>query len=372
MTTLAAVLLCLPCAPPAAGEAAADIPPDRNGAVLFLRFFEETTERSELLETATRQRRALRVSLGLKTPGGSVPVAPKRDFQPDHRVDWEAFKQANERFLQARTRPWTPADFPDVEEWVMVNRSALDLLREIDRRPEFAMPLLPEERAGEGRVTWWRPLRPLCEVAEAEAMRLIAVGRPTEAWDLLDAADRLARRLAVGPGGEPAMDRAMASQSISGMLTWGKRDWLRHAGADADMLARCRADLTTLPAAADVPAAIAARWSDAPEDIRKMVVRDAKDIGVRHELTALAFALAEYRARRGEYPDRLDALVPDFLLDIPADSFAEGAVRYRRKPGGFVAWSVGPNGIDDRGAVFRDISVHFPIRPDSDPDISGE
>ena len=102
--------------------------------------------------------------------------------------------------------------------------------------------------------------------------------------------------------------------------------------------------------------------------------KGAKEMAVRHDLTHLAFALAEFKARRGAYPDRLDALVPEFLPELPADPFADGLVRYRRTPnGGFVAWSVGRDGVDERGVVQwdenaaglrDDVAVHFPVRPD--------
>ncbi len=69
-----------------------------------------------------------------------------------------------------------------------------------------------------------------------------------------------------------------------------------------------------------------------------------------HRLIETGLALAAYRARHGHYPEKLDALVPQLLPQVPPDLFAPGkTVIYRREGEGYVLYSVGQNGVDDGG-----------------------
>jgi hypothetical protein len=64
---------------------------------------------------------------------------------------------------------------------------------------------------------------------------------------------------------------------------------------------------------------------------------------------------------RGEYPAALDALVPEYLEVLPHDPFSGIAFRYRRlidhedpKGRGYLLYSVGRDGEDNRGCVHED------------------
>ena len=72
---------------------------------------------------------------------------------------------------------------------------------------------------------------------------------------------------------------------------------------------------------------------------------------VNNDLLLTGLALAEYRARRGEYPERLEALAPDYLDAVPNDRFlpTPTPLTYRRHENGFSLYSVGRNGVDDGG-----------------------
>lgn len=62
----------------------------------------------------------------------------------------------------------------------------------------------------------------------------------------------------------------------------------------------------------------------------------------------LAVALERHWLRHRAYPERLDALVPEFLDRIPHDLFDGQPMRYRREGGQcFVLWSIGFDGKDD-------------------------
>jgi len=63
-----------------------------------------------------------------------------------------------------------------------------------------------------------------------------------------------------------------------------------------------------------------------------------------------ACALERFRLAHGEYPENLDALVPQFLDTVPNDVIGGRPLHYRRATGGmFVLYSVGWNGRDDGG-----------------------
>lgn len=70
---------------------------------------------------------------------------------------------------------------------------------------------------------------------------------------------------------------------------------------------------------------------------------------MRFDLTKLAFALAAYRADHGAYPGKLADLIPKYIANIPKDRFNDGDLHYSLQGGGYLLYSVGPNGRDDGG-----------------------
>ena len=71
------------------------------------------------------------------------------------------------------------------------------------------------------------------------------------------------------------------------------------------------------------------------------------------ELSRTAAALAAWRADRptgaSPYPERLDELVPRYLVEVPIDPFNDLPLRYERRGDGYLLMSVGSDGIDDGG-----------------------
>ncbi len=68
------------------------------------------------------------------------------------------------------------------------------------------------------------------------------------------------------------------------------------------------------------------------------------------EMTVAAIALKRYRLRNGQWPDKLDNLVPEFLAAVPRDWMDGQPLRYRRNADGtFTLYSVGRDGKDDGG-----------------------
>jgi hypothetical protein len=76
------------------------------------------------------------------------------------------------------------------------------------------------------------------------------------------------------------------------------------------------------------------------------------------DMTRIAAALAAYRAERGQYPAKLDDLVPTLLPKLPVDAFNAKPFVYRRDGEGYLLYSLGANGVDDAGvghvAIARD------------------
>jgi len=67
--------------------------------------------------------------------------------------------------------------------------------------------------------------------------------------------------------------------------------------------------------------------------------------------TVLACALERYRLAHGQFPEKLDALAPDFISKLPHDVITGDSYKYRRDKDTFVLYSVGWNETDDGGQV---------------------
>ena len=53
---------------------------------------------------------------------------------------------------------------------------------------------------------------------------------------------------------------------------------------------------------------------------------------------------------QGEYPEKLEQLIPAVIPKLPLDMYSEKPFLYRRmEDGGYLLYSVFENGIDDRG-----------------------
>jgi hypothetical protein len=99
--------------------------------------------------------------------------------------------------------------------------------------------------------------------------------------------------------------------------------------------------------------------------------------------TAIATIAAERfrRARAGQPPPSLDALVPEFLASVPQDPFDGKPLKYRVAADSYVVYSVDINRVDDNGALHgfgsgvggrvrgfrddaspRDIGIRVPVR----------
>ena len=68
----------------------------------------------------------------------------------------------------------------------------------------------------------------------------------------------------------------------------------------------------------------------------------------------VACALERFRLSKGQYPESLDELAPQFITKLPPDVMNGEPLRYRRtEDGKFVLYSVGWNEVDDGGVIAR-------------------
>ena len=81
----------------------------------------------------------------------------------------------------------------------------------------------------------------------------------------------------------------------------------------------------------------------------------------------LAIALELYRIQHGEYPEELDALVPEQIGSLPLDPFNGGPFDYRRVKDDYLLRSIGPDLVNDPYNT-GDIVIHQPADDPSGPE----
>jgi hypothetical protein len=87
--------------------------------------------------------------------------------------------------------------------------------------------------------------------------------------------------------------------------------------------------------------------------VRKVQQATERTAQVQQNLR-VAFALADYQRQHGRYPEKLAALAPAYLPQIPKDIFTGKALIYRPTESGYLLYSVGVNGRDDQGQTYDD------------------
>jgi hypothetical protein len=95
-------------------------------------------------------------------------------------------------------------------------------------------------------------------------------------------------------------------------------------------------------------------------------VRENENLA-RLRLSIIALAIEQFRNQRGELPDKLDALMPGFLAEIPEDPFTGLELTYRRLAKGYLIYSVGRDRMDDGG---KEAPAEKPARGDSGYDLT--
>lgn len=173
-----------------------------------------------------------------------------------------------------------------------------------------------------------------------------------QTFDRLAAALRLADR----PGREKALDAIQAGLEKRPKEPEGMAALMKLIGKGAPIGKQVGQDVGRILLALTVPA------------LRK--TQDAADrIDQVGRNVQVAFALAAYRADKGGYPDKLDALAPAYLPAVPGDLFSGGPLVYKPDEKGYLLYSVGINGKDEEGRWIDDVprgddpGVRMPLPP---------
>lgn len=69
----------------------------------------------------------------------------------------------------------------------------------------------------------------------------------------------------------------------------------------------------------------------------------------RERLLISVLAVRLYKMEKGRYPQRLDELVPQYLDEVPLDPFDLKPLRYKKRQGKWIIYSIGPDCKDDGG-----------------------
>lgn len=89
------------------------------------------------------------------------------------------------------------------------------------------------------------------------------------------------------------------------------------------------------------------RWQEWNLDRR---AEQRHKIAIVHErLLATELALRCYRSEHGRVPAHLDELATNYLSHVPEDPFSRKPLIYRPQGTNWVAYSIGPDGVDDGG-----------------------
>ena len=78
--------------------------------------------------------------------------------------------------------------------------------------------------------------------------------------------------------------------------------------------------------------------------------KKAEALEALRQMAIAAIALKRYHLAHHEYPERLDAMAPEYFEAVPFDPADGQPLRYRCNPdGSFLLYSIGDNGKDDGG-----------------------
>ncbi len=69
----------------------------------------------------------------------------------------------------------------------------------------------------------------------------------------------------------------------------------------------------------------------------------------RERFIIATLAVRLFKMEKGGYPEKLDELVPEYLDEVPLDPFALKPLRYKKREGKWIIYSIGPDGKDDGG-----------------------
>ena len=103
-----------------------------------------------------------------------------------------------------------------------------------------------------------------------------------------------------------------------------------------------------------------------PIEVVEHIVRRRTMIRELFAGARLLLAVKQHYLDHQQYPESLDALVPDYLTALPMDPYTKKPFAYRRDGADYRLYSLGPNAADNSGIPRRsdDVIVHAPPEKD--------
>ncbi|MEO6847246.1 MAG: type II secretion system protein GspG, partial [Chthoniobacterales bacterium] len=86
----------------------------------------------------------------------------------------------------------------------------------------------------------------------------------------------------------------------------------------------------------------------------KASITKSAQVQAQVDMARIACALERYKMAKGEYPENLNALVPDYIEKLPNDVASAKSYRYRlNTTDKFTLWSIGFDGVDDNATPVK-------------------
>jgi type II secretory pathway pseudopilin PulG len=159
------------------------------------------------------------------------------------RRDWHRILRDQED--QARKRPWSKEEFPELAAWLERNDKPLERVVAASQRERFYAPLVPPTQPPPV-INALMPGYPLWRKAWAalamRAMLRLDEGKTKEAWQDLLACHRLARLV----GQSPTLVEGLVAVAVDAIACWGDAAAAQHGNLTAEQARRFRADLQAL------------------------------------------------------------------------------------------------------------------------------
>jgi hypothetical protein len=152
------------------------------------------------------------------------------------QINPEDFQTVYNQQDQARARPWTAKDYPDVAAWLKANDKPLAIVLEATKRPRYFNPLVSRRGPDDpsSLIGCLLPSVQMCrELASAltcRAMLRLGEGKEAEAWADLLACHRLARHLSHGG----TLIETLVSYAIHAIACGATLTYIEHANLTAE------------------------------------------------------------------------------------------------------------------------------------------
>ncbi|MFB3895746.1 MAG: sigma-70 family RNA polymerase sigma factor [bacterium] len=76
-------------------------------------------------------------------------------------------------------------------------------------------------------------------------------------------------------------------------------------------------------------------------------------------LLETAAALKLYQLQHGSYPSKIQELIPNYLSNLPKDTFNNNPIKFAPSSQGIIVYSYGPDNVDDHGLTICDVSTGY-------------